>query len=443
MHKLFQNIFVTILVTSFLCFPVNAQSEGLEGVLQWSNLPDLPDKIGVAGPFAGVHLNPEDTQNEVLIVAGGANFSVPEDENLWELPKRYHDKAWILKRRKDDTGDYRYEWMSGFKINQPLAYGASVSSEFGVVCIGGEDGKEAHSDVFLLSWDTETEMLKQTSLPSLPEPVHGCSAAMIGNAIYVAGGMSLTGSGSLASATKNFWSLDMTLYGDSSGADEFVWKKVLPWPGSERAMAVAVSQHNGFDQCLYLLSGRRALAPDEENSEAIKLSDEEALLPLRDVYEFCPAKYDATAYDSQTGEYTGGRGKEQPWRKRTDAPFAFMAGAGAAIGQSHIFILAGADGSNLREVFDRRKIAMKDYEHPGFSKHRLAYHTITDTWVQAGDSPSNQVTTPAVKWGEGIIENTSGRGSSMLVTIKFDSGTKKTLMAEYAKLKKVIQLGDS
>ena len=47
------------------------------------------------------------------------------------------------------------------------------------------------------------------------------------------------------------------------------------------------------------------------------------------------------------------------------------------------------------------------------------------------------------KWGEGIIENTSGRGSSMLVTIKFGSGTKKTLMAEYAKLKKVIQLRDA
>jgi len=47
------------------------------------------------------------------------------------------------------------------------------------------------------------------------------------------------------------------------------------------------------------------------------------------------------------------------------------------------------------------------------------------------------------KWGEGIIENTSGRGSSMLVTIKFDGGTKKTLMVEYAKLKKVIQLRDA
>ena len=46
------------------------------------------------------------------------------------------------------------------------------------------------------------------------------------------------------------------------------------------------------------------------------------------------------------------------------------------------------------------------------------------------------------KWGEGTVENTSGRGSSMLVTVRFDGGAKKTLMAEYAKLEKVIQLRD-
>ena len=46
------------------------------------------------------------------------------------------------------------------------------------------------------------------------------------------------------------------------------------------------------------------------------------------------------------------------------------------------------------------------------------------------------------KWGEGTVENTSGSGSSMLVTVRFDAGAKKTLMAEYAKLEKVVQLRD-
>ncbi|SVD81223.1 uncharacterized protein METZ01_LOCUS434077, partial [marine metagenome] len=53
---------------------------GAEKVLEWKPLPDLPDPIGVAGPFVGVH-------NDALIVAGGANFPVPEGESLWDVPK--------------------------------------------------------------------------------------------------------------------------------------------------------------------------------------------------------------------------------------------------------------------------------------------------------------------------------------------------------------------
>ncbi|MGB0741144.1 MAG: hypothetical protein ACPGXX_13810, partial [Planctomycetaceae bacterium] len=39
-------------------------------MLTWQELPELPDDLGVAGPFAGVH-------NDALIVAGGANFPRP------------------------------------------------------------------------------------------------------------------------------------------------------------------------------------------------------------------------------------------------------------------------------------------------------------------------------------------------------------------------------
>ena len=46
------------------------------------------------------------------------------------------------------------------------------------------------------------------------------------------------------------------------------------------------------------------------------------------------------------------------------------------------------------------------------------------------------------KWGEGVIKATNGRGPSMMVTVKFDGGPTKTLMAEYAKLEKVVQLRD-
>lgn len=40
------------------------------------------------------------------------------------------------------------------------------------------------------------------------------------------------------------------------------------------------------------------------------------------------------------------------------------------------------------------------------------------------------------KWGVGTIESTSGRGPGMLITINFDNGLRKILMAEYANLRK-------
>ncbi|MHC4168535.1 MAG: galactose oxidase, partial [Planctomycetota bacterium] len=39
-------------------------------VLQWSELPDIPETLGVAGAFSGI-------SSDALIVAGGANFPEP------------------------------------------------------------------------------------------------------------------------------------------------------------------------------------------------------------------------------------------------------------------------------------------------------------------------------------------------------------------------------
>ena len=64
-------------------------TEKRTALLKAEALPDLPDPIGMAGPFVGVH-------NDALIVAGGANFPVPEGEDLWEVPKIYHADAWAV-----------------------------------------------------------------------------------------------------------------------------------------------------------------------------------------------------------------------------------------------------------------------------------------------------------------------------------------------------------
>ena len=125
--------------------------------LQWEPLPDLPDAIGVAGPFVGVH-------HDAMIVAGGANFPVPDGKNLWDVPKVWHDDVHVLVREGADG----YKWISDFKLDRGRGYGTCVNTADGVLCIGGNDGKEVFADVFLLQWDADAQKVTQRALPSLP-----------------------------------------------------------------------------------------------------------------------------------------------------------------------------------------------------------------------------------------------------------------------------------
>ena len=53
--------------------------------LSWNELPNLPDALGVAGPFVGVH-------DQTLLVAGGANFPPP----VWENNKVWYDHIYAV-----------------------------------------------------------------------------------------------------------------------------------------------------------------------------------------------------------------------------------------------------------------------------------------------------------------------------------------------------------
>jgi len=315
-----------------------------KALLKWDPLPDLPDPVGVAGPLVGVH-------NDALIVAGGANFPQP----VWESDKAWHDKIHVLV--KTDDSDAPYAWKDGGTLARPLAYGATVSTPEGVVCMGGNDGDTTFADVFVLRWDKETGKVTRVEYPPLPKPCAYGQAALVDNVIYLAGGQSDSG---LDSAMNNFWSLDLSKKDDPAA---FVWKELEAWPGKARAFNITVAQHNGYHDCVYVISGRR------EEGDGIQF--------LADVWEYTPS----------TGK----------WRRRADVPRPMVAGTAMGWKQSHIFVLGGADGSLFLKADE-----LKD-DHPGFPKEAFVYHTITDTWLSAGSIPQNHVTTNAVKWGDKII----------------------------------------
>jgi N-acetylneuraminic acid mutarotase len=309
--------------------------------LHWQSLPDLPDELGLAGPFVGVHAGG-------LLVAGGANFARP----VWDNEKRWHDSIHVLE--KASAG---YAWTEGGTLPRPTAYGATVSTREGVVCMGGNDADETFDTVFVLRWDAGTRKIHAVDYPSLPRPCAYGQAILVGNVIYLAGGQS--GSG-LDSAMNNFWSLDLS---QKSNPDAFRWRELSAWSDQPRAFNMTAGQHNGYEECVYVLSGRRF--------------GKDGLDFLRDVWEYTP--------------------RTRLWRRRKDLPRSVCAGTGIGFGQSHLFVLGGDDGALFTQADE-----LKD-RHPGFPKEALAYHTITDTWTSLGAIPSNQVTTTPVRWGDRIV----------------------------------------
>ncbi len=348
-----------------ITMPSTGSGQERQEMLHWEPLPALPDALGLGGPLVGVH-------NDALIVAGGANFPKP----VWDNDKLWHDEAYVLIKDGVDG----YEWLSGLNLDGPVAYAACVSTAEGVACLGGSDGVTVFERCFLLQWDPEGRKLLQVPLPSLPTPCAYGAATLIGDVIYLAGGQR---GATLDTAMTNFWRLDLAKRGGAAGS--FDWEVLPAWPGPARAFNLTVAQHNGFNDCVYVISGRCANEPGN-TADAAGYAATQDVFCLCDVYEFNPQRY-----DSGTGRFA------RPWRQRADVPFCVMAGTAAALGQSHVFVLSGADGTRMAQA-DDLKLA-----HPGFPKRVLAYHTITNTWIEAGTSPANQVTTPAVAWDGRII----------------------------------------
>ncbi|OYP35036.1 sodium:solute symporter family transporter [Rhodopirellula sp. MGV] len=322
----------------------NAQPSADRSLFSWSELPPLPDPLGVAGPFAGVH-------NDALIVAGGANFPKP----VWDSDKVWHDSVYVLHRHEGTL-----KWHTEGKLPRNAAYGAAVSCDDGVLCIGGNDGEQAIASTFLLQWDPVKRQINRVDYPDLPQPCAYGSAAMIGNTVYLFGGQA---DAALSSAGNQLYVLDLSL---KDQPENFAWKRMPDCPVPTRAFHLTIAQHNGFQDCLYVIGGRRQSGPASTD-----------VTFLSDVWEFQP---------------TSGH-----WRQRSDAPRPIVAGIGIGIGQSHIGILGGDDGSLFFKSDE-----LKD-QHPGFPRQALAYHTITDTWTSAGEMPASHVTTIAVRWNDQII----------------------------------------
>ncbi|MBN1420562.1 MAG: sodium:solute symporter, partial [Planctomycetes bacterium] len=351
-HRLIPLLSPALLALAVLS-PVSAREDDATAPspLRWDRLPDLPG-IGLGGPFAG-------TSAGALIVAGGANF--PYGPPWGETPgaKVWYDRIHVLPGGAT-------EWIGGFHLERPLAYGASVSDDGGVILIGGSDGERAYADVVRLAWNPEAKTIARTVLPPLPEPSTYLAAARIRDSIFV-----LPGHRTIDPTTtqRALWSLDL-----AAPETERRWIARPPCPGGPRIKAAAAAQSIGEAGPFLFIFGGEVPAGGADGRI-------ERTYP-RDAWRFDPGQTDP----------------RRAWRAVAEMPRPAAAACAIAFGQGHILLASGDTGEHAGVPIEAR---------PPFPREILAYHTITDTWVRAGEMPEGVVTTAAVEW-EGKIVIPSG-----------------------------------
>jgi solute:Na+ symporter, SSS family len=334
MRLIFIGIF--LILSSFLA-PAMGEGAERESAENWlsQRLADLPRPA--LGPFVG-------SSSGRLIVAGGQDGR--EGELLTAI--------YILESEDREQGGVA-AWQI-FEMDAPLAWGAAISAENSLICIGGLEPGGYSRRVVQLIW--EDGGLQQRRLPDLPESrAFGAGAALDG-ALYVWGGQRAPG----ASAADN--SLIALNLRDPSP----VWEELERCPGPGRIGAAMTAQGGAL-----LLFGGRELLRREDGAPQYRSPT--------DAWSYRPTPFDGT--------------RQKGWFQIADAPRVLSAAIPFPTGQSHIIVLADRENP-AGETFH----ASRDSQ-PG--REIFAYHTITDTWVSLGRGPDGAGAPRSAPWQGGVV----------------------------------------
>ncbi len=300
----------------------------------WENIAPIPDSTGFAGSFAG---NCEDG----LLVAGGANF--PNGGTPWNGGK----KVWYNTVYLYDS--LTNKWAVAGNLPQAAGYGVSISTPNGLLLIGGSNDSGHLRTVYKIN--CLHKKLSFTAFPSLPVPLANTCGALLGNTIYIAGGLESPDS---SSTSRLFLSLNLENPGEG-------WKTETPWPGPNRMLSVAVTDGSAF----YLFSGTQLV-----NGQRVY---------LKDAYSFSPDK---------------------GWKQLADLPQPVVAAPSPAafLPQQGFFIFGGDDGSLAAKAAELKE------NHPGFSRAILHFQPENNSWKQSGTiDRQSPVTTTLVEWKGGFL----------------------------------------
>lgn len=334
--------FSFLLILPTLLSAQDAPADNRYNSVHYTSLAPLP--VEVSAPFAGV-------VDGNLILAGGCNFpDIPVAEGG---KKKFHDKIFSFDEEKN-------RWSLAGRLPRPIAYGVSITTENGLLCLGGANEEGSRNEVFIIK--KNRDLFVTEALPSLPVPLDNMAGACYNDIVYVTGGSSN------GKPSNELYAFDLS-------KNKGKWEKLASFPGDPRLQPACVVQNGNVGTNLYLLGG---YSPTTEEKEGY-------------------AHTNSLIYDIKAGT----------WNMTSEAvphgekqPRAIVGSQAVASGCAHIVIMGGVNRSIFNKAINpspqytttQRDSLNKEYlSHPQewyqFANELLIYHTITNTWVRESQSP--------------------------------------------------------
>ena len=286
---------------------------------------------GVSALYAGV-------LDGQLIMAGGCNFPhVPVADGG---KKVYYDGIYAASLSDDAT----LQWQEIGLLPEASAYGVTVPTDKGLVCVGGNTAERSLSEVFILSLQNGEAVME--SMPSLPVAIDNMAGTLLDHVIYIVGG-NVNGVPSSA-----VYSLDLENLAEG-------WKEEVSVPGNPRVQPVCAAQGGK----LYVWGGFSTAGEGREATLSV----------------------DGYAYTPSTKEW------KQVATPVDESGTAVSLGGGVALpmGEDAVFCTGGVNKDiflqALQGIHKGKEYLSRPVEWYQFNRKLMKYDTKADQWTVLGD----------------------------------------------------------
>ncbi len=200
----------------------------LENPIQWEVLEGSSFPEDLNGAFLGVSGNR-------LFLAGGAITRNGQTS--------FSDKIYVIS----SVNDSKWTLLENIRLDRPIAYGATVPYDGGIILVGGYNREGPTASVTFLRYSLENGKVEKSSLPSMPEPRALSGAVVHDKKLYVVGGASKI---QPEEASSHFWMLDLSV-------DQGHWETLPPLPGPPVLSPVVSRLYDRDDYRIFLFGGKQ------------------------------------------------------------------------------------------------------------------------------------------------------------------------------------------